>query len=111
MRRISVIFWLVIVMIAIAFLNLGLNFKGYDLTQDSDSSDLMITFKTQKYRGSYNSLSNYYEHYGISSRFTNHGITLCVGIIAPIVVILLALLFEPVIVKRLGKATGETSST
>jgi len=109
MKRIRVIYWLVVALIAFAFLNLGLDLRASHLGEGPDSSNLMITYRTSKsnYQGIYNR-SNYYRHQGINLRYRNDGVSVGVGIITPVVVVLLALLFEPAIVKRIGKLTGET---
>ena len=105
MKRIRLIFWLIVITLVVACIHIGIDFNGYELREGRENT-LLITFHTQKYAGKYD-LRDYYEHTGIAYKMRSHNASFFVGIIAPIIMILMALLFGPIVTRQIGRLSGE----
>jgi hypothetical protein len=107
MQRIKVTFWLIVVVLFLGLFRLGIrvDIQAFDASDNNPSSPFLITFNTQELRLGSGSVYGHM-HYGIGSsenfdyNFKNRGVSIFIGIVSPILLILLAYLFQPVILRK-----------
>jgi hypothetical protein len=103
-KVVRVIFWMVIALLAVGLLNIGLDLDASTFSVDKDGSTLTFTLSTEAKHVMGEVYG--YTHRGIDHRLKSEGVSLFLGIILPLLLVVVSILFEPAVLSKLLALSG-----
>ena len=123
MKVVRLIFWVLVALLAFGLVNIGLDLNASTYSISEDGSTLTFTLKTEpaqiggnpfgytpEQRKAFGLDPVGYTHHGIDHRLRSEGVSLFVGIVMPLLLIVLSILFEPAILPKLLALSGREAS-